>query len=69
MYGRSCFFLWEESSGVWSNWNSTYTDPGAQKRAEGLLCGDRMSGVVLHWTLESQQDPDRRSACGAWRGI
>ena len=30
---------------------------------------ERMSGVVLHWTLESQQDLDHRSACGAWQGI
>lgn len=44
------FFLWEESSGVWSNWNSTYMDPRAQKRAEGLLCGDRKNewcGITL----------------------
>lgn len=30
---------------------------------------ERMSGVVLHWTLESQQDLDHRSAFGAWQGI
>lgn len=30
---------------------------------------ERMSGVVLHWTLESQQDLDCRSAFGAWQGI